>query len=514
MKPFTLLFVVVVVLAAVTGGVSAQADGGNLTNETANETDTGESLTNETENESTPTPAPTPEPAPTPPEEAESGDENVSTAPPTVSRTIAPTMRVVGEEWTEDGLLLVVDSDLPDTLQITERYGDDRFRWETYSLRPGENRVYYQFEVSRQDELSIASVGAKQGVIISPPTAAVWTQPAQWIDHYLTWFSTGIGFLAVLVYRFRRRKFWEERRFFSLLDKRVVGEMDAADIVGKNGEKDAPTTRSGRLRTWLSIVFERFKRVFYSTRGVLSVVVVVLVGEIVTGGALSRNFLNLQTEYQLLLLVFGGSLIGWYWPAGKFLNRVYTPDLRSMLVVDPIDGGEVDVVQGGRERFRNLTINGADSLVHKPTPGGSEILLARSYEAATHSVTATWHKLADEVEQLASNKAIRANTWILANKLDEAREIISSQVALRLAYQDEADKIAMEKLDEVKLPDHRTTSETIAEDVDAWNARGRDDTAAEDVDYVGEEGGEDASNASEAGSEQAENDGVDTGGEE
>jgi hypothetical protein len=511
MKPVTLLFVVVLVLAAVTGGVQAQADGGNLTNETANETDTGERLTNETENESTPAPAPTPEPASTPPEEAESDDENVSTTPPTVSRTIAPTMRVVGEEWTEDGLLLVVDSDLPDTFQITERYGDDRFRWETYRLRPGENRVYYQFEVSRQDELSIASVGAKQGIIINPPTAAVWKQPAKWADHYLTWIATGSGFLAVLVYRFRKRKFWEERRFFSLLDKRVVGEMDASEIVGKN---EKPETRWGRFKSGIRVLVERFKRVFYSTRGVLSLVVAVLLAEIATGGALSRHFLNLQTEYQLLLLVFAGSLFGWYWPAGKFLDRVYTPDLRSMLVVDPIDGGEVDVVQGGRERFRNLTINGADSLKHKDTPGGGEVLLARSYDAAEHAVTATWHKLKDEVEILASNKAIRANTWALANKLDEAREIISSQVALRLSYQDEADKIAMEKLDEVKLPDHRTTSETIAEDVDAWTHRGRDDTAAEDVDYVGEDGEEDASNESEGGSEQAANDGADNGGEE
>ena len=489
MKPSPVLVLVLVVLsvAVLPTGAVAQS---NETTTTPTPTPNGTTTPTPPENATTTptaTPTTTPEPTATPTQEPQDEQANESAAPEnprTVSRTVAPTMRVVGETWTDEGILLVIESDVPDTLQVTERYGDNRFRWETYSIRPGRPvRVYYQFEVSSQDELSIASVGAKQGIIINPPTAAVWKQPAKWADHYLTWIATGSGFLAVLVYRFRKRKFWEERRFFSLLDKRVVGEMDASEIVGKN---EKPETRWGRFKSGIRVLVERFKRVFYSTRGVLSLVVAVLLAEIATGGALSRHFLNLQTEYQLVLLVFAGSLFGWYWPAGKFLDRVYIPNLRSMLVVDPIDGGEVDLIQGGRERFRNLTINGADSLKHKDTPGGGEVLLARSYDAAEHAVTATWHKLKDEVEILASNKAIRANTWALANKLDEAREIISSQVALRLAYQDESDKVAMEKLDEVKLPDHRSTSDTIAEEVDAWTHRGRETTAKEDVDDVGE----------------------------
>ena len=144
---------------------------------------------------------------------------NTSEQMDTIVKTAAPGLDIASQKWYSDRVVVVVDSHRPhDTVWIAESYGDDSFAWDSYEVDEGQTRLVYQFQEQHQDQVAVASLASKQGTVLKSPTASVFDRPARWSDHPITYVMTALAFLLVLVYRYKKRLYWENRELHSKLD--------------------------------------------------------------------------------------------------------------------------------------------------------------------------------------------------------------------------------------------------------------------------------------------------------
>ncbi|TMT85825.1 hypothetical protein E2L06_04145 [Haloterrigena sp. H1] len=377
-------------------------------------------------------------------------------------------------DWSDDSVEITLSGSRSDEVQVTE-FNNGTFHWDSYDIGPEPTTITYTTQNQRLDEVAFSVVSAETGILLESPTASPFTfsRGAKWSDHWVSGgTAVGMVFLSVL-YRYKRRQFFAKTELRSLLSGRKYR---------KKGDEEG----------WKV----RILRHVYNPRSILVVFIFVLIIEILTE-SIGVRIASMATEAQLAVLVAAIGLPGYYYVAGRILRLIPITRQPKMLTLDNREQGEIDVVTGAKEWFDGMAVKGADRLQKKPIAGTQErAYLAHHYDAATHTAVATWHEVLDAVEVAKNYTAAFTNYHILSTEIDEAREIKSAQPALRQKYQQEAQSVAMERMDETHFG-QSSTNDLMADVMDTIDH----DDESNTVDTTPDVGDGDDDNSDESESE-------------